>query len=127
MARAIAVPVGRRLGGRLATTLVATINSIIFSLFLFLRCLLFFIEGVLGSKNLFTERFEENKKISLETLIAFRLVPYTCPYCQSQFNTVQTTILHIESSHQALAQSDSIQPELVGESSSAQIVPNHRP
>ena len=42
LARVWGVPVGRRLGGLLVTTLVATINVIIFFLFFpFLRCLLF--------------------------------------------------------------------------------------
>ena len=44
LARACGVPVGRRSGGRLATTLVVTINVIIFFLFFlffFLRRLLF--------------------------------------------------------------------------------------
>ena len=64
LARACGVPVGRRSGGRLATTLVATINVVIFSfsfLFSFFSFLFsspsstFLIEGVLGSKNLFSE------------------------------------------------------------------------
>ena len=53
LARAVGVPVSRHSGCRLATTLVARINVIIF----FLRCdhSHFLIEGVLGSKNLFSE------------------------------------------------------------------------
>ena len=48
------------LGGRLATTLVATIFIIIFSIFHFFHSIFspsqpFLIEGVLGSKNLFSE------------------------------------------------------------------------
>ena len=48
------------LGGRLATTLVATIFIIIFSIFHFFHSIFspsqpFLIEGVLGSKNLFCE------------------------------------------------------------------------
>ena len=54
MARACGVPVGRRSGSRLATTLVATINVIIFFLF-FPPSSNFLIEGVLRSKNLFRE------------------------------------------------------------------------
>ena len=55
LARACGVPVGRRSGGRLATTLVATKNIIIFfSPFSLSRP--FLIEGVLGSQNLFSER-----------------------------------------------------------------------
>ena len=52
LARACGVPVGRRSGGRLAMTEVATINVIIFSLFFsFFSLFLFFsflIEGVLA-------------------------------------------------------------------------------
>ena len=63
LARAVAVAVGRRSGGRLATTLVATISTVIFfsfffSFFFFLfisPSSMFLIEGVLGSKNLFSE------------------------------------------------------------------------
>ena len=60
LAQAVGVPVGRRLGGRLVTTLVATINPIIFFyffpfFFLFSPSSTFLIEGVLGSKNLFRE------------------------------------------------------------------------
>ena len=51
LARACGVPVGRRSGGRLAMTLVAIINVIIF-FFLFSPSSTFLIEGVLGSKNL---------------------------------------------------------------------------
>ena len=56
--RAVGVPVGRRSGGRLATTLVATKNVFIFFLFpVFFSSPLspFHIEGVLGSINLFRE------------------------------------------------------------------------
>ena len=65
---AIRVSIGRSgqrcsrspLGGRLATTLVATISTIIFSFsfsffFFFSPSSMFLIEGVLGSKNLFSE------------------------------------------------------------------------
>ena len=64
LARACDVPVGRRSGGQLAMTLVAIINVIIFfSFFSFLFFSFFFsspsstflIEGVLESKNLFSE------------------------------------------------------------------------
>ena len=48
LARAVGVPVSRRSGGRLATTLVATKNDIFFSLSFFL-----FFSRVLGSKNLY--------------------------------------------------------------------------
>ena len=59
LARAVGVAVGRCSGGRLATTLVATISTIIF----FFTTIFhhsppsrpFLIEGVLGSKNLFSE------------------------------------------------------------------------
>ena len=58
LARAVAVAVGRRSGGQLATTLVATKNVFIF-FFLFFSFFSpsspFLIEGVLGSKNLFSE------------------------------------------------------------------------
>ena len=61
LARAVGVPVGQRLGGRLAMALAATKNVIIFfsffSFFLFFSppSLPFLIEGVLESKNLFNE------------------------------------------------------------------------
>ena len=63
LARACGVPVGRRSGGRLAMTLVATINLIIFFFLFFFLFFSFFsspsstflIEEVLGSKNLFSE------------------------------------------------------------------------
>ena len=56
LARACGVPVSRRSGGRLAMTLVATINVILFfSFFFFFLSSTFLIEGVLGSKNLFRE------------------------------------------------------------------------
>ena len=56
LARACGFPVGRCSGGRLATTLVATINVIIFSfLFFSSPSSTFLIEGVLGSKNLLSE------------------------------------------------------------------------
>ena len=60
LARAVGVAVGRRSGGRLATTLVATKNVFIFFLFFFFTFSFspsrpFLIEGVLGSKNLFSE------------------------------------------------------------------------
>ena len=57
LARAVGVPVSRRSGGRLATTLVATINVIISLIFfpIFSPSRPFLIEGVLGSKNLFSE------------------------------------------------------------------------
>ena len=58
LARAVGVPVGRRSGGRLATTLVATKNVIIF-FFFSPPSLPFLIEGVLGSKNLFSESCSE--------------------------------------------------------------------
>ena len=51
LARAVGVPVSRRTGGQLATTLVATINVIIFFHF-FCPSRPFLIEGVFGSKNL---------------------------------------------------------------------------
>ena len=51
---AVGVPLGRRSGGWLSTTLVATMNDII-SLFLFSLSSAFLKEGVLGSKNLFSE------------------------------------------------------------------------
>ena len=65
LARAVGVAVGRRSGEQLATTLVATIFIIIF-LFIFFQffpflsrfsppSLPFLIEGVLGSRNLFSE------------------------------------------------------------------------
>ena len=43
------------LGGRLATMLVATISAVIFFFFFFSPSSIFLIEGVLGSKNLFSE------------------------------------------------------------------------
>ena len=46
LARAVGVAVGRRSGGRLATTLVATKNIFIFEVL---------IEGMMESKNLFSE------------------------------------------------------------------------
>ena len=52
LARAVGVPVGWCLGGRLATILVATLNDII-SPFFSPPMSTFLIEGVLGSKNLF--------------------------------------------------------------------------
>ena len=60
LARACGVPVGRRSGGRLVMTLVATINVIIlflfsFLFFFFLFSVIYFSQGVLGSKNLFCE------------------------------------------------------------------------
>ena len=57
LAGACGVPVGRRSSGRLAATLVATINVIIFFSFLFFfsPSSTFLIEGVLGSKNLFSK------------------------------------------------------------------------
>ena len=42
LARAVGVPVGRCSGGRLATTLVATINDVIFSFSFFLLSVFFF-------------------------------------------------------------------------------------
>ena len=59
------VPVGQRSGGRLAMTLVATINVITFSFFfsfLFSPSSTFLIEGVLRSKNLFSESCLERPK-----------------------------------------------------------------
>ena len=53
LARVCGVPVCRRLGSRLATTLVATKNDIIY--FFFFLSSTFLTEGVLGSKTLFTE------------------------------------------------------------------------
>ena len=53
LAQAYGVPVGQRLGGRLAMRLVATKNNIIFSLFSFSPSSTFLIEGALGSTNLF--------------------------------------------------------------------------
>ena len=53
LARGVVVPVGRRSGGRLTTTLVATKNVFIFPFFS--PSSPFLIEGVLGSKNLFSE------------------------------------------------------------------------
>ena len=55
LAQAVGVPVDRRSGGRLATTLVATIFIIIFFPRFFSPSSPFLIEGVLGSKNLFSE------------------------------------------------------------------------
>ena len=58
LARAAGVPVSRRLGGQLATTLVATLNnnifffSSLFSVFPFFPSSTFLIEEVLGSKKL---------------------------------------------------------------------------
>ena len=54
LAQACGVPVGRRLGGRLAMTLVVTINVIIFHYF-FSSSGPFLIEEVIRSKNLFSE------------------------------------------------------------------------
>ena len=51
LAQACGIPVGRRSSSRLATTLVATINAIIFSSISPPSTLL--LEGVLRSKNLF--------------------------------------------------------------------------
>ena len=65
LARACGVPVGRCSGGRLAMTLVATINVIIFSFlfsFFFSPSSTFLIEGVLGSKILFRESWQERPK-----------------------------------------------------------------
>ena len=56
LAQACCVPFGWRSGGQLATTLVATINIIfVFHFFHSLLLRPFFVEGVLGSKNLFSE------------------------------------------------------------------------
>ena len=57
LARACGIPVGRRLGGRLAMTLVATINIILFHFFnlFFSPSRPFLKEEVLGLKNLFSE------------------------------------------------------------------------
>ena len=56
LARAVAVPVGRRLGGRLATTLVATKNVIIFRMIRIISpSRPFLIEGEPESKNIFNE------------------------------------------------------------------------
>ena len=49
------VPVSWRLGGRLAMTLVATINDVIFFFLFFSPSSTFLTEGGLGSKNLFCE------------------------------------------------------------------------
>ena len=60
------ITVGRRSGGRPATTLVATKNEILlFSFFFsfFSPWSTFLIEGVLGSKNLFRESCRERPKI----------------------------------------------------------------
>ena len=56
LARAVGVPVIRRSGGQLAMMLVPTINVIIFSILfhIFSPPRPFLIEGVLGSKNLFS-------------------------------------------------------------------------
>ena len=61
LARAIGVPIGRRFGGRLATTLVAPINVIIFHFLLLFSIFSppprpFLIEGVLVSTTLFSKR-----------------------------------------------------------------------
>ena len=47
LARVCGVIVGRRLGGRLSTMIVATINDILFFLFSFLSLYIFLKEGVL--------------------------------------------------------------------------------
>ena len=62
MARAVGVPVGQRLGGRLVMTLVAIINDIIFTFSFFSSSSTFLIEGVLGSKNLFSKSWRERQK-----------------------------------------------------------------
>ena len=56
---AVGVPGGRRSGGPLATTLVATTNIIFF----LSPSQPFLIEGVLGSKNIFSEIWPEHPKI----------------------------------------------------------------
>ena len=73
LAQVVGVPVDRRSGGWMATTIVATINIIIFFLFsLFPRffppSFTFLIEGVLGSKNLVCESWPERPKIMGYTL-----------------------------------------------------------
>ena len=65
LARACGVPVGRRSGGRLAMTLVATINILIFHFippFFRSPSLPFLIERVLGSKNLFSKSWGSAQK-----------------------------------------------------------------
>ena len=63
--RACGVPVGRRSGDRLAMTLVATKNDIIFFFFLFFLCrLLFWYKECLDQKNLFCESWRECPKTS---------------------------------------------------------------
>ena len=56
---ACGIPVCPRLGGWLATTLVATLNTIFFPFF---PLSTFLIEGALGSKNLFRESWWERPK-----------------------------------------------------------------
>ena len=60
LAREVGIPDGQRLGGQLVTTLVATINIIIFHFFL--RCAPFLKEGVLESRNLFGKSSLERQK-----------------------------------------------------------------
>ena len=55
LAQAVGVAFGRRSGGRLVTMLVATKNVFIFFFLLSSPLSPFLIEGVLGSKNLFSE------------------------------------------------------------------------
>ena len=66
LARACGVPVDLCSCGRLAITLVATINDILFSFsflsFLFSPSSTFLREGVLGSKNLFSKSWQERPK-----------------------------------------------------------------
>ena len=80
LARACGVPVGRRSGGRLAMTLVATINVIIFFFLFFLffssPSSTFLIEGVLGSKNLFSESWRERLKIKWNKRLVFLHDPH---------------------------------------------------
>ena len=62
LARAVGVPVGWRLGGQLATMLVATINNIFFLLLVFSVVYFSWMLGVLGSKNLFSKSWRERPK-----------------------------------------------------------------
>ena len=62
LAQAVGVPVGWCSGGQLAMLLVATINVIIFSIF-FSQSRPYLMEGVLGSKNLFSKSCFECPKI----------------------------------------------------------------
>ena len=63
LAQAFSVPVSRRLGGQLAATLVANKNVIIYFFHSFFSSSsTFLIEGVLGSKNLFSISWRKRPK-----------------------------------------------------------------